>query len=36
MPDFTEKFEKKRIAGKWAAQTLDMLTDKIKEVVSTD
>ena len=34
--DYTEKFEKMRIAGKLAAQTLDMLTGNIKEGVSTD
>ncbi|RPH07383.1 MAG: type I methionyl aminopeptidase [Alphaproteobacteria bacterium TMED93] len=36
MSDYKEKFEKMRIAGKLAAQTLDMLTDNIKEGVSTD
>jgi len=36
MPDFKEKFEKMRVAGKLAARTLDMLTDNIKEGVSTD
>ena len=36
MSDYTEKFEKMRIAGKLAAQTLDMLTDNIKEGVTTD
>ncbi len=36
MPDYTEKFEKMRVAGKLAAQTLDMLTDNIKEGISTD
>ena len=36
MSDYFEKFEKMRIAGKLAAQTLDMLTDNIKEGVSTD
>ena len=35
MSNFTEKFEKMRIAGKLAAQTLDMLTENIKEGVST-
>ena len=35
MNEFLEKFEKMRIAGKLAAQTLDMLTDNIKEGVST-
>ena len=36
MSDYTEKFEKMRIAGKLAAQTLDMLTDNIKEGITTD
>ena len=36
MPDYTEKFEKMRVAGILAAQTLDMLTDFVKEGVSTD
>ena len=36
MSNYTEKFEKMRIAGKLAAQTLDMLTDNIKEGVTTD
>ena len=36
MPDYTEKFEKMRVAGKLAARTLDMLTDNIKEGISTD
>jgi methionyl aminopeptidase len=36
MSDYTEKFEKMRVAGKLAAQTLDMLTANIKEGVSTD
>ena len=36
MSDYKEKFEKMRVAGKLAAQTLDMLTDNIKEGVSTD
>ena len=35
MSDYLEKFEKMRIAGKLAAQTLDMLTENIKEGVST-
>ena len=35
MTDYSEKFEKMRIAGKLAAQTLDMLTDNIKEGIST-
>jgi methionyl aminopeptidase len=32
MSDYKEKFEKMRVAGKLAAQTLDMLTDNIKKV----
>ena len=36
MNKYSEKFEKMRIAGELAAQTLDMLTDNIKEGVSTD
>ena len=36
MIDYKEKFEKMRAAGKLAAQTLDMLTDNIKEGISTD
>ena len=36
MPEYTEKFEKMRVTGKLAAQTLDMLTDNIKEGISTD
>ena len=36
MSNYTEKFEKMRIAGKLAAETLDMLTENIKEGVSTD
>ena len=35
MSNYTEKFEKMRIAGKLAAQTLDMLTENIKEGIST-
>ncbi len=35
MNSYTEKFEKMRIAGKLAAQTLDMLTENIKEGIST-
>ena len=35
MNSYSEKFEKMRIAGKLAAQTLDMLTDNIKEGIST-
>jgi methionyl aminopeptidase len=36
MIDYIERFEKMRIAGKLAANTLDMLTDNIKEGVSTE
>tara|TARA_S200000501_G_scaffold364309_1_gene396292 strand:- start:3 stop:776 length:774 start_codon:yes stop_codon:yes gene_type:complete len=36
MSDYSEKFEKMRVAGKLAAQTLDMLTENIKEGVTTD
>ena len=36
MTDYKEKFEKMRIAGKLAAQTLDMLTENIREGISTD
>ena len=36
MNNYSEKFEKMRIAGKLAAQTLDMITDNIKEGVTTD
>jgi methionyl aminopeptidase len=35
MNNYSEKFEKMRVAGKLAAQTLDMLTDNVKEGVST-
>jgi len=35
MIEYSEKFEKMRIAGKLAARTLDMLTANIKEGVST-
>ena len=34
--NYSEKFEKMRIAGNLAAKTLDMLTNEIKEGVSTD
>ena len=34
--DYIEKFEKMRIAGKLASQTLDMLTDFIKPGISTE
>ena len=36
MSDYKEKFEKMRVAGKLASETLDMLTDYIKPGVSTD
>jgi len=36
MIDYKEKFEKMRIAGNLAARTLDMLTEIIKEGVTTD
>jgi len=36
MTDYSEKFEKMRIAGKLAAETLDMLTENIKPGVTTD
>jgi methionyl aminopeptidase len=36
MTDYKEKFEKMRVAGKLASQTLDMLTENIKVGVSTD
>ena len=36
MNKYKEKFEKMRVAGKLAAQTLDMLTDNIKEGITTD
>ena len=36
MSNYSEKFEKMRIAGKLASQTLDMLTNEVKEGVSTD
>ena len=36
MTDYKEKFDKMRVAGKLAAKTLDMLTENIKEGVSTD
>ena len=35
MNDYSEKFEKMKLAGRLAAQTLDMLTDNIKEGIST-
>ena len=36
MINYSEKFEKMRIAGKLASQTLDMLTDYIEPGISTD
>ncbi len=36
MNNYSEKFEKMRIAGKLASQTLDMLTEHVKPGVSTD
>ena len=36
MPDYLKKFEKMRVAGKLAAETLDMLTDNIKPGVTTE
>ena len=36
MSNYSEKFEKMRIAGKLASQTLDMLTDYVKPGISTD
>ena len=36
MNNYSEKFEKMRIAGKLAAKTLDMLTNHIKPGISTD
>ena len=36
MSNYSEKFEKMRVAGKLASETLDMLTDYIKPGVSTD
>ena len=36
MNNYSEKFEKMRIAGNLAARTLDMLTDHIKICVSTN
>ena len=36
MINYSEKFEKMKIAGRLAAQTLDMLTDNIKEGISTN
>ena len=36
MSDYKEKFEKMRVAGNLAARTLDMLTENIKEGVTTN
>ncbi len=36
MTEYSEKFEKMKIAGNLAARTLDMLTEYIKEGISTD
>ena len=36
MSNYTEKFEKMRIAGNLASRTLDMLTENIKPGISTD
>ena len=36
MNNYSEKFEKMRIAGNLAARTLDMLTDYIKPSTTTD
>ncbi len=36
MNNYSEKFEKMRVAGKLAAKTLDMLTENIKEGISTE
>ena len=36
MSNYSEKFEKMRIAGKLASAALDMLTENIKEGISTD
>ena len=36
MSNYSEKFEKMRIAGKLASRTLDMLTKEVKEGVTTD
>ena len=36
MNNYLEKFEKMRIAGNLAAKTLDMLTENIKEGVTTN
>ena len=36
MNNYSEKFEKMRIAGRLAAKTLDMLTENIKPGTTTD
>ena len=36
MKEYSEKFEKMKIAGSLAAKTLDMITENIKEGVSTN
>ena len=36
MTEYKEKFEKMRVAGNLAARTLDMLTENIKEGISTN
>ena len=36
MNNYSEKFEKMRIAGRLAAKTLDMLTENIKPGITTD
>ena len=36
MSNYSEKFEKMRIAGKLASKTLDMLTEEVKAGVTTD
>ena len=36
MKEYLEKFEKMRVAGKLAAQTLDMLTGFIKPGITTE
>jgi len=36
MNNYTEKFEKMRVAGNLAAKTLDMLTENIKPGITTD
>ena len=36
MNNYSDKFKKMRIAGKLAAQCLDMITDHIKPGITTD